>query len=408
MKNILSLLFAMLQVANLLAQPCAPDSLTLRTIKANDTDNNIQWELQNHQIFTNPDCVPNDKLLIHLVGSFDNPARTTFFPTLAANHGYKVIVLKYPNGTAAVSACGNNTDIDCFRRYRHEIVFGEDSSSEVSVDASDCILNRVEKLLTFLESNYPAENWGNFLAAPATIDWSDITVSGHSQGGGHAAFLAQQFQVDRALMFASPNDYSDHFSAPATWLSSPGATPDSNYYAFGNLFDEVVDADKQFANWAAMNLLSSSDSVLVDQADCDYSKAQVLYTRFDSAGGISRNHSSVVIDEFTPLTAGTPTFTPVWEYMLGLCEGITSLEASQDDIYQIALFPNPASGSVRIESTMPISAIDIYSSTGSLLRSIQPFQKSVEVNVESYSGLLFLRVMHRGSGDSVWKKVVVR
>lgn len=398
----------MLQVANLLAQPCAPDSLILRTIKANETDSNIQSELQRHQVFSNPDCIPNNKLLIHLVGSFDNPARTTLFPTLAANNGYKVIVLKYPNGTAAVSACANSTDIDCFRRYRHEIVFGVDSSSEVSVDASDCILNRVEKLLTFLESNYPAENWGNFLSAPGAIDWSDIVVSGHSQGGGHAAYIAQQFQVDRALMFASPNDYSNHFSAPANWLSSPGATADSDYYAFGNLFDEVVDADKQFANWTAMNLLSTSDSVLVDHADCDYNKAQVLYTRFDSAGGLSRNHSSVVIDEFTPLTAGIPTFTPVWEYMLGLCEGPTSIADSQDDFPLVHIFPNPASSYLRIESSGLISSIEIYSTTGKKLLTVESFQKSVEVNVESYPGLIFLKVTHQGSKTPVWKTVVVQ
>lgn len=408
MKKSLLLAFAILQATFVVAQSCSPDSLTLRTIKANDTDPNIQWELQSHQVFINPDCVPNDKLLIHLVGSFDNPARTTLFPTLAANNGYNVIVLKYPNGTAAVSACGNSADIDCFRRYREEIIFGVDSSSEVSVDINDCILNRIEKLISYLDNTFPDENWDNFLSAPGTIDWSQIVVSGHSQGGGHAAYIAKQFQVDRAIMFASPNDYSDHFSAPANWLSLPSATPDSNYYAFGNLFDEVVDADKQFANWTAMNLLSASDSILVDQADCDYNKAQVLYTRFDSGGGLSRNHSSVVIDEYTPLTVGTPTFTPVWEYMLGLCEGTTSLEGSQNDIHLITLFPNPASSSVRIESTALISAIDIYSSTGSLLRSIQPFQKSVEVNVESYSGLLFLRVMHRGSQNSAWKRIVVR
>lgn len=408
MKKILTLAFAIFQIACVAAQPCSLDSLILRTIKANDTDLNIQWELQNHQVFTNPDCVPNDKLLIHLVGSFDNPARTTFFPTLAANNGYKVIVLKYPNGTAAVSACGNSTDIDCFRRYRHEIVFGVDSSSEVAVGANECILNRVEKLISYLDNTFPDENWDNFLSAPGAIDWSDIVVSGHSQGGGHAAYLGQQFQADRVLMFASPNDYSNHFSAPANWLSLASATQDSNYFAFGNLFDEVVDANKQFANWTAMNLLSQSDSVLTDNSGCDFNNAQVLYTRFDSTGGIARNHSSVVIDEFTPLTAGVPTFTPVWEYMLGLCEGSTSIAVSQDDLRMIHVFPNPVSSSLRVESSDLISSIEIFSTTGKKLLMVEAFQKSVEVNVESYPGLLFLKVTHKGIDNSVWKTVVVR
>lgn len=79
---------------NSIAQSCSPDSLIVRDKKAFQTDNNIDWEIINHQIFINPDCVPNNKLLLHLVGTDDQPTSTTYFPTLAANNGFKVIVLK--------------------------------------------------------------------------------------------------------------------------------------------------------------------------------------------------------------------------------------------------------------------------------------------------------------------------
>ena len=40
------------------AQTCNPDSIEIRTIKAFTTSNLIDWELQNHQVFINPDCSP--------------------------------------------------------------------------------------------------------------------------------------------------------------------------------------------------------------------------------------------------------------------------------------------------------------------------------------------------------------
>ena len=68
MKKNLFLTLIFLQSFNLFGQPCSSNSLVVRSIKAFNTDINIDWELQNHQVFVNTDCIPNNKLLLHLVG----------------------------------------------------------------------------------------------------------------------------------------------------------------------------------------------------------------------------------------------------------------------------------------------------------------------------------------------------
>jgi hypothetical protein len=408
MKRSIILILLIFQFLHLFGQTCSTDSLIVRSIKAFETDSNINWELQKHQVFINPDCVQNDKLVLHLVGSFDNPANTTYFPSMAANNGYKSINLKYPNSTAALSACGNSNDVDCFQGFREEIIFGVDSNSSVEVDMNNCIINRLEKLLNYLHNNYPLENWGIFLTENRDINWSNIIVSGHSQGGGHAAFIGKKFDVNRVLMFASPTDYSNVFSTPANWISSPSMTPDSNYYAFGNLFDDVVDFNKLFENWSAMNLLSQADSTNVDNSNGSYNNSNILYTRHDTSTGFSNSHNNMIIDNFTPISAGTPVFLPVWKYMLGIQEVSTSVSKANDFINNIKLFPNPTSSMLLIESNEMISKIEIYTLSGSLLKTIKPFKKNIEVNVESFKGVLLLYMTLQNNDGLICETIIVK
>lgn len=408
MRRYLILVLVIASYLNVLGQDCPSESLIQRSIKAFETDNNINWEGedQEHQVYINPDCIPNDKLLVHLVGTFDNPKNTNYFPSLAANQGYKVINLKYLNWVPAVGACADSDDANCFQKYRQEIIFGTDVSSTVTVDSDNSIINRLSKLLIHLDNLYPSENWNHFLLGSNEINWSNIVVSGHSQGGGHAAFLGKQFEVKRVLMFAAPNDYSNFFSTPASWLNNESATPDSCYYAFGNLYDDVVDFDKQYQVWESMNLLNQSDTVDVDNTAPDYNNSKLLYTKNNASFVFSGNHNAMIIDEFTPLSAGIPVFTSVWEYMLRFDSDITSTTSVGNSFSAINAFPNPTSDQLFISSEKIISQIEIYSLSGKLLDVSEPNKNSFDVNLEAYIGLLLLKISTIDNKNKMIKVIV--
>ncbi|MBT8232696.1 MAG: T9SS type A sorting domain-containing protein, partial [Saprospiraceae bacterium] len=374
---------------NLFGQPCAEASLELREVKAIDTDENIRWEIQNHQVFINPECTPNDKLVVHLVGSFDNPASTTFFPTFAANQGFKAINLKYPNNASALGTCGSSPDADCFKKYREEIIFGRDESSEVAVDSFNCITFRLLKLLVYLHDLYPNENWNTFFTNNE-IDWSKVILSGHSQGGGHAAFIGKQYITDRVLMFASPNDYSSFFDAPADWTTTVSATQDSNYFAFGNIFDDVVDFGKQYQIWENMNLDNLVDSIKVETSAPPYENTRILYTDDTSSSGFSGNHNAVIIDDFTPKENDRPLFIPVWKYMLGM-ESIISSDSNIENLEaEIKAYPNPSSGLLIIESQKKIVKVEVYSILGKLLKVDYPENSNFKMALSNFDGLLLI------------------
>ena len=393
--------------ADISAQPCDPDSLITRSIKAFTTSSSIDWELQNHLVYVNPDCPSNDKLLVHLVGTFDNPSSTTYFPIHAANHGYKVISLKYPNNVSGTTSCRTSSDIDCHWKYRQEIVFGTDTSSAVSVDSNNCIVNRLEKLLIYLDNSYPDENWHDFLSESNKITWPNIAVSGHSQGGGHAAFIAKYFDLDRVAMFASPNEYSTHFSAPAAWTRLPSATPDSNYYAFGNLFDDIIDFAEQYAVWNDMRLIAFGDTLEVGSASCPYNSTRMLYTQDTSGSGLAAHHNSVLIDNYTPLDSGVPAFSQVWGYILGLCPPTTSTHDLERTDLSVRAYPNPALDEVTVQSTHTITRIEIVDAFGRLLAIHEPRLHKATIRTSSYTGLLFLRVITQ-TNRAVVVKILVR
>ena len=92
----------------------------------------------------------------------------------------------------AAASLANDPDPLVFDKYRQEACFGTPVSDDVAIDSLNSIHTRAVNLLLYLDLTYPADNWGQYLATSVTLDWSRIIVGGHSQGSGHACYLAKQ------------------------------------------------------------------------------------------------------------------------------------------------------------------------------------------------------------------------
>jgi len=406
MKFNLTALILVFCFSNLAAQDCPPEALRVDTIRAIATDLSIDLEGNRHHVYVNTDCTPNQKLLLHMVGTIDNPARTTFYPTLAANNGYKVISLKYKNDDSASELCRFSQDENCYVAFHQEIIYGIDAHPELSVDESNSIYNRLVKLLLYMHDEYPSEGWDDFLIDNETVDWTSIVLSGHSQGGGHAAFIAKENQVDRVVMFASPNEFSFVFNEPTAWLGEESATPDSCFYAFLNLNDEIVDFDEQYACLSSMNLNSWGDSLHVQEITCPFDSTRILYTKYTTSGILGPNHNSVVIDFFTPLDSEIPVFLPVWTYLLGLCPISNSVENLLGEKTNIQLYPNPAVDKLYYDSTEEIRELVLFSQDGRFLKRIEPNSSQFSIETNDYHGYLFARFLTKDNERALFKVFV--
>lgn len=211
--------------------------------------------------------------------------------------------------------CGQSRDIYCFEKVRREILDGVDRSNKVSVNRSNSLENRLVKVLLYLHNQHPDEGWLNYLDGNA-LKWSSMIFAGHSQGGGETALIAKRHRVARAVMFASPSDYSTELNAFAPWQSATHATPIKNYYGFAHVNDPIS-ADLVLPVWELLGMNVYGNSVSVDGTLAPYNKSHELTTAATpvSSGDYSY-HNSLVVDTFTPkLSDNTPMFKTVWQYL---------------------------------------------------------------------------------------------
>ena len=361
-------------------------------VAPNDTDANYEIEQDDHQVVTNPD-LSNDKLFFFIGGtnSTTNTYRTVC--NFAADLGYDVINLSYPNNIPSVFFA-NSQDSLAFRNYRQEVCYGTPLVPVVSVDTLNSVFTRAINLLTYLDVNFPDQNWDSYLLDSATIDWSKVVVGGHSQGAGHAAYFAKQEIVDRVLMFSGPNDFSNFYLHAGEWLREAGATSINRHFAYLSLLDEVVDFDKQLTNIEGLGIFPAYDTVHVDVAETPFEDSRCLYTT--QAPGVALLYHNATVRLSVKNNA-------VWRYML---EGdlLSSASAASETANEILVYPNPSASRFTLESTdfNTIQDIRVFDSLGKGVPFRSEVQtESVVIDLQGHaSGVYFIWV------DGVVRKVV--
>ncbi|WP_029414957.1 BPSS1187 family protein [Brevundimonas bacteroides] len=268
----------------------------------------------------NPAVAAQNRLFVMLPGSGAIPRFYREVVRTGASRGYHAIGLTYPNDTAVFDLCAPSPDPDCAGKARREILTGADLSPVVSVNRDDSIIGRLEDLIRHLDRTFPTEGWGRVLAS-GQLDWSRITMAGHSQGAGHAAYLGKLFSLDRTVMFSGPSDVGLTPTTLAPWLSLPNVTPAGRQFGFTHTGDELVPLALVSQNWTLLGLSEFGPNTSVDGAAAPYGLSRRLVTSVapnpSPPGTVPQpRHSSPVVDAVTPLDAqGAPLYRPVWTYL---------------------------------------------------------------------------------------------
>lgn len=285
------------------------------------TDPGISLALSAHfTVNPSPAVAPAGKLFVMLPGTGAIPRFYREIVRTGATRGYHGIGLTYPNEIAVGDRYAPSPDADCPGKVRREVITGEDTSGIIAVPRAESIAARLISLLGHLQRNHPGEGWGQFLVG-GQPDWSKIVVAGHSQGGGHAGFMAKLFSLERTVMFASPGDTAVAPGSPATWYALPNLTPLSRQYGFTHSGDELVPFGFVVNNWRAIGIDQFGAVASVDGTNAPFGGSHQLSTSAppnpNPPGAIvGPLHASPVVDAATPLSAaGEPLYRPVWIYL---------------------------------------------------------------------------------------------
>ncbi|MBU3682260.1 MAG: T9SS type A sorting domain-containing protein [Flavobacterium sp.] len=362
----------------------------VKKVKPSDTDPLITtFNVDSNYVYLNTAVTSKNILVVHLPGSYGEPKRATLYGTLAADLGFHSIGLMYPNIPTVGSICSSSSDAYCYDNVRREIIEGVDYSTGIAINSTECIFNRLKKLLTYLTINYPTENWGQYLDINGDLIFNKIIFSGHSQGGGHAALIGKYYPIKRAVCFSSPKDWSNFFGSPPLWLSPTGwQTSPNNIYCFNHTLDEHT---RQLEIWNVLGIDNFGAPINVDINSTPYSNTRQLTTTYSVP--VSDEHACTIQDNKTPKIAGIPVFIPVWTYMLtdNLTTGLSN--NSFDSNFSLQLIPNPTNDFVTLELTDENHFIKIYDQTGKCMLEQNSTTGKTQINLTTLtSGLYFIVV----------------
>jgi hypothetical protein len=294
---------------------------TEREISPAVTDAAININLSAHiAINPDPEVPAKGRLFVMLPGTTGIPRFYRQILRTGAPRGYHTIGLTYPNDTTIGGLCAGSTVADCAGLARNEVITGADTSPVVNINRANSITGRLISLLTYLNTTYPNEGWGQYVVG-GQPNWTAITVAGHSQGSGHAAYLAKQQNLDRMIMFSGPSDTGIAAGSQAPWLSLPNVTPASRQFGFTHTADTLVPLALVSRNWDQLGLAAFGIATSVDGATSPFGNSHKLTTSLapnpNPPSPVSDpEHSAPVLDAVTPLTAnGTPAYAPVWIHL---------------------------------------------------------------------------------------------
>ena len=295
-----------------------PSASVEREVAPNVTNLALTTNLSPHIAITPPGGLARNRLFVMLPGTGAPPSPYRLIIREGAARGFHTIGLTYPNDEAVAEACIAAGDAACSGNVRREIITGTDSSSLVAVTPANSITGRLTSLLTYLAATYPTEGWGQYLTS-GRPNWSLITMAGHSQGAGHAGYLAKLESLDRVVMFSGPAERLTAGGQAASWLSQANVTPVSRQYGFIHTADTLVPLSLVTTNWAQMGLNSLGAQVSVDGNTSPFGNSHQLLTSAapnPTVPGATAAHNAPVVDVFTPLDgAGLPIFRGVWDYL---------------------------------------------------------------------------------------------
>lgn len=386
-----------------------------------ETDAQMDTDLEAHYVVQNPSVARRNQLFLFLPGTGAVPRFYQEISNLAADLGYHVVNLNYPNSQAVGTLCGGlNADLDCYGKVRQEVIDGTDRTPLVNVNRANSIENRLIRLLLYLRSRSPGDGWGQYLNADHSLNWTVFVVGGHSQGGGHAGLLGRYHLVSRVIMLAAM-DFNTRANALANWIAlpatTPNATPADRFFGFAHQRDEMINYTILSTRaWPAYGMNSYGGVVNVDQTPPPYHNSHSLNSNLEIPGDFF--HGAIVADpRLVRQPDGSPLYRPVWEYLLGAPRLATAVSAAS---YQpgllaaesiVSVFGLNLSSKTMSSTTLPLptvlagTSVRVRDSLGSErlapLFFVSPTQINFQLPPPTLTGMASLTITNSDGAMSV-------
>jgi hypothetical protein len=241
-------------------------TLTLFQVKPSAASSCISGIDNPHQVYVDSSATPKGLLAVFLPGTGGVPEQFPAFLQRGAARGYHTIGLSYINPQSVSDICdAADGDTNCTGLAREEGLTGKDTSSVISISSADGIEARLSALLKYLAFHRPNDGWGQYLDGQNAVRWDKVSVSGNSQGAGHAGYIGKVRKVFRVGMYAGPSDWVKKTNQAPAWFSLASQTPSTAFFGYNHIPDSLAnrsgDPDQVTKVWGASSFFNMQGAV---------------------------------------------------------------------------------------------------------------------------------------------------
>jgi hypothetical protein len=241
-------------------------TLTLFQVKPSAASSCISGIDNPHQVYVDSSATPKGLLAVFLPGTGGMPEQFPAFLQRGAARGYHTIGLSYINPQSVSDICdAADGDTNCTGLVREEGLTGKDVSSVISVSSADGIEARLSALLKYLAFHRPNDGWGQYLDVQNAVRWDKVSVSGNSQGAGHAGYIGKVRKVFRVGMYSGPSDWVKKTNQAPAWFSLASQTPSTAFFGYNHIPDSLAnrsgDPDQVTKVWGTQNFFNMQGAV---------------------------------------------------------------------------------------------------------------------------------------------------
>lgn len=284
----------------------------------------------------------SDHVLVYLPGTTDWPALSSCLIQSASSVGVPTIGLTYGylsrgdgfRNTRCASLTELNDQVECLTEHHNDAIYGgtygavrEYNGAEfwAAVDPRDSISGRLGLLLAKLDEDNSDAGWNEYYEPAAgsypdflpTPKWEKIAFMGHSQGAGHAAFLANTKKIAGASMISGPQDECEGCPAGTPfWIDDAFTTSAVTAFAFGDASESFLEPTLPIMedNWTRMAKSGtvSFDYPIMVKDTGSYSQYDVCKTPIVSSIAPSatspcgrKGHCATALDDSAPVLQNT-------------------------------------------------------------------------------------------------------
>ena len=259
------------------------------TIAPSSTDPQISNGWGNNLVMYDESTLDTNepKRLMYLPGTNGKASAAENFLQQGVDAGYLVLGVAYVNDVPMGEYCRpSGASINCYWNTRRNIIQGQYyEGSGRNVSRADSIVNRLYSLMEYVRDSctqcgtLARQYVTNFFTVElpylppmygSGMNWTAITVSGHSQGAGHVTAMGYLYNVSRVVALSGCTDFPVYDDYRWTWAySSSKNTTASSFFGLVAYNEEA--AQKIVDNWDGTPMQGKPADVPVSNGNNDAS-----------------------------------------------------------------------------------------------------------------------------------------